>query len=423
MTKTNIQSDFELVLKVGTMAMLSIIMTTLATCNLAYAAETADTSDTDVPQTLSTGEIHTVTSDKIGYDPTDNFPVQKTFIISAYYSPVPGQTKYVTGSYSGDIKLNGGGVHGADGTNVYPGMIAAPKSYPFGTKLDIPGIGTVAVHDRGGAIVHTGERGNAYDRLDVWMGFGDAGLYRALHWGKRTVTAMVYGVNPSIEEKVYLEGYSDTEKNNVTQNIAFDDNKTFEQTPTVQEQPTVSFEKALSYGMVDADVGKMQAALKSLNYYDGEIQSVFDENTLNAVKKFQVSEKIVGDVNDYGAGYVGPKTIKILASKVNIGTVNAASDNFVPQSVFSGDLKPGDNSEDVRKLQLELKKLNLFGADPTGNYGDTTEHAVFKFQQISMLAGDKNSIGAGIFGQKTRTAMNLIIAERERINKLREENA
>ena len=52
----------------------------------------------------------------------------ETFIISAYYSPVVEQMKYVTGSYEGDIYLNGGGVHGADGTPVYPGMIAAPKN-------------------------------------------------------------------------------------------------------------------------------------------------------------------------------------------------------------------------------------------------------------------------------------------------------
>ena len=66
---------------------------------------------------------------------------QQTFIISAYYSPIPGQAKYVTGSYEGDIRLNGSGVNSADGTPVYPGMIAAPSTYAFGTKMNIPGIG------------------------------------------------------------------------------------------------------------------------------------------------------------------------------------------------------------------------------------------------------------------------------------------
>ena len=40
----------------------------------------------------------------------------KTFTISAYYSPLPDQSRYVTGSYEGDIRLNGSGVRSADGT-------------------------------------------------------------------------------------------------------------------------------------------------------------------------------------------------------------------------------------------------------------------------------------------------------------------
>lgn len=35
----------------------------------------------------------------------------KTFIATAYYSPVPGQEKYHTGTYEGDLALNGGGTH------------------------------------------------------------------------------------------------------------------------------------------------------------------------------------------------------------------------------------------------------------------------------------------------------------------------
>ncbi len=64
---------------------------------------------------------------------TPDYYVQN-FIITAYYSPLQGQEHYVTGSYAGDIYLNGNGTNGADGTEVYPGMIAAPKKYAFGTK-------------------------------------------------------------------------------------------------------------------------------------------------------------------------------------------------------------------------------------------------------------------------------------------------
>ena len=90
------------------------------------------------------------------------------FVISGYYSPLPGQDRYATGSYESDIYLNGNGTHGADGTPVYPGMVACPRTrtldngktvgYDFGTKFYIPGIGLTTCHDVGGA----GEEARGY---------------------------------------------------------------------------------------------------------------------------------------------------------------------------------------------------------------------------------------------------------------------
>src|SRR3990167_3854949 len=97
-------------------------------------------------------------------------PYKQTFIVTGYYSPLPGQEHYVTGSYESDVYLNGRGTNGASGSEVFPGMLAAPKSYPFGFKIDIPGVGISEIQDRGGAIVNAGERGHEYDRLDIWMG-------------------------------------------------------------------------------------------------------------------------------------------------------------------------------------------------------------------------------------------------------------
>ncbi|MEI6773785.1 MAG: hypothetical protein WCL18_03010 [bacterium] len=48
------------------------------------------------------------------------------------------------------------------------------------------GVGEIA--DRGGAIVLSGERGQKYDRIDVWMGKGEEGLIRALTFGKKNMT-------------------------------------------------------------------------------------------------------------------------------------------------------------------------------------------------------------------------------------------
>lgn len=112
---------------------------------------------------------------------------QKTFITTAYYSPLPNQEKYYRGSYEADITLNGKGIQASDGTPVFVGMIAAPKGYSFGTKISLDGLGVVSVHDRGGAI----NEGQGYDRIDIWMGYGDEGLKRTLEWGRREITGTI----------------------------------------------------------------------------------------------------------------------------------------------------------------------------------------------------------------------------------------
>lgn len=55
----------------------------------------------------------------------------RTFVVTAYYSPLPDQVRYLRGSYEADIRLNGNGTHGASGKPVYVGMLAAPKHYEF----------------------------------------------------------------------------------------------------------------------------------------------------------------------------------------------------------------------------------------------------------------------------------------------------
>jgi 3D (Asp-Asp-Asp) domain-containing protein len=119
----------------------------------------------------------------------EQVPYEQDFIITAYYSPEPDQCCYVKGSYAADVVLNGEGTHGADGTAVIPGMAAAPKSYAFGTTIILPGIGTVRVHDRGGAI-H--ELPDGAHRLDLWVGKGEEGLARALAFGVQRVRGTIY---------------------------------------------------------------------------------------------------------------------------------------------------------------------------------------------------------------------------------------
>jgi len=59
-------------------------------------------------------------------------------------------------------------------------LIAAPKKYSFGTRMDVPGYGTALVEDRGGAI-----KGNKIDLLFPTH-------QEALNWGRQYLTVKVY---------------------------------------------------------------------------------------------------------------------------------------------------------------------------------------------------------------------------------------
>ena len=115
----------------------------------------------------------------------------REFVVTAYYSPLPDQSFYLKWNFEAEKTLNGEGTHWASGKPVFVGMIAAPKTYDFGTRIDFDGLGVGIVEDRGGAIVKAWERGYSYDRIDIWMGSWEAWLRRAMVWGKRKVTGTI----------------------------------------------------------------------------------------------------------------------------------------------------------------------------------------------------------------------------------------
>ncbi len=348
-----------------------------------------------------------------------SYPYNKTFTITAYYSPIEGQDRYVTGSLESDRRLNGNGTNGADGTEVFPGMIAAPKTIPFGTKMSIPGIGTVSVHDRGGAIVPAGERGEKYDRLDVWMGKGDAGLARALAWGKRDLTVKVYGQDSSVKESVDLSALD----------------KVYFATSTSSKSSPRVFTNDLGYGDEGDDVEIMQKKLIELGYLDHSATGEFLGETHDAVLAFQIDNEIVSSADSFGAGYFGPQTRSTLEKAMNDEDYQKYQKNEKPiitlakadkvdvaaekvqlagngLTFLSQDLEIGSEGQAVIELQTELRKLHFLGITPTGYYGDVTAHAVFKFQQSQGIVSGKDDSGAGRLGPSTRQALSNLVNKR-----------
>lgn len=305
-----------------------------------------------------------------------NGPRVQYFDITAYYSPQPNQQYYVTGSYASDIALNGSGIRGADGTPVYPGMVAAPKIYAFGTKMYIKGIGTVAVHDRGGAIVKAGS-GLQYDRLDIWMGYGDTGLQRALGWGRRVIEVTIYGVDPSIKEEVSFAGVVSAE------------------VPVKKNVKPPMFPEDVWYLSHGAEVVKLQKTLESLGYFSGAVNGFYGEETKAAVYTFQKDHNLFTSDDELGAGHTGP------ATRLNLE--NAFTERK-KSKLPTSQMGRGTQGDDVTKLQEILKNLG-YNVKITGVFDDQTESALYKFQLDQHIVKSKNDSGAGYFGPRTVAAL------------------
>ncbi len=311
----------------------------------------------------------------------------RVFLVSAYYSPLPDQTHYLRGTYEADIRLNGRGTNGADGTAVYAGMIAAPKNYDFGTKIEIPGLGIGTVHDRGGAIIAHQD----YDRIDIWMGHGDEGLARALAWGMRTVEGIIYD-DSSIEDTLDFMSINPAD---------------FAYIPKAKSYTS------LLRGAEGEEVAELQSSLKELGYYNEAITGYFGELTEKAVFDFQVAEGLVGSMESPGAGCYGPKTHSALSKKIAKITQVATEQAKVIKNLFPVGMGEGLESDNVLRLQLVLKDLGYLSDEADGSFDSDTEKAVLDFQLSNNVVTSNQDAGAGYFGPKTHQALVDTLGERK----------
>ena len=323
----------------------------------------------------------------LGYAKTGE---KRLFTVTGYYSPLPGQNFYVTGSYEGDIRLNGHGVRGADGTEVFPGMIAAPYTYEFGTKVCLPGFGCGAVHDRGGAIVQKGERNLArHDRLDLWMGYGEEGLSRALELG-------VW----HIEGELFAPGTSDI---NVGVNF-----KAATPLSKILDLPTwKNFSDNLSLGDRGALVKELQTALGKLGIYnDLEVGGIYNDSVRLAVLDFQLAYLVIPNRTSGGAGIFGPQTRKALSQALYDFDLQEQMLEKWGKFRFEETLSKGKRDLAVWKLQEILIQHEYLDHEPTGYFGNITKQALMAFQKESGLINSFQSSGAGTVGPQTRSYLN-----------------
>ncbi len=320
---------------------------------------------------------------------------ERHFTITGYYSPLPNQDFYITGSYEAEIRLNGRGIQGADGTPVYPGMIAAPKSYPFGTKICIPGWGCGTVHDRGGAIVEKGKRKLArHDRLDLWMGYGEEGLRRALAWGVPSIKCNLYEVGTNIKDSVNFQ---------IPQPLS-----------ELIDLPNLPvFHENLGHTDMGEAVVELQKALKTLGFYSGEADGIFDFDTKEAVFTFQKRYFILDHITDRGAGSFGPKTRQKMTDELHRFNVQQKLKETWESFHFEENIKFKEKSTAALKLQEMLIQEEFLFTAPTGYFGNKTQNALINFQLAHGLIKNRNQLGAGRVGPKTTQKLNELIAAKK----------
>lgn len=301
---------------------------------------------------------------------SEHAPWAQEFIVTAYYSPLPGQCCYVRGGYRADKVLNGEGVRGADGTDVRFGMAAAPASYPFGTVVVLPGIGSFGVHDRGGAIQ---ELEGGVHRLDIWVGYGEEGLARALAFGVRRIQGTVYpveGVQP--KERFAVEAIP----------ASVEGLKPFLVTGgDLLAVSAQAGDRGLSVKMV-------QQALKDLGFFRGGVTGLYGEATERALQAFHDAFRSSEPADHLTAR----SAAMLMAARKRISVVPPVRtwvERGAPQST-------------VRAAQRTLRFFGFYQGRTDGQYDDALSAAILRFQQVKGLVGTAEDPGAGRIGPITR---------------------
>jgi len=302
-------------------------------------------------------------------------PFEQEFLVTAYYSPLPGQCCYVKGGLEADMILNGEGEIAADGTEVYPGMIAAPSRYKFGTRIALPGLGVFEVHDRGGAIQ---ERADGVHRLDIWVGHGEEGLARALSFGLQSFTGTIYPSSGSQPKVSFL----------------------FESLP-------LFFARLNPYKPSDGNflsvrpklgdrgpsVEMLQEHLKTAGYFNRSVTDLFGEETQRGLAAFVRDYQLEEPVD-----HLTEKTAAYLL---------AASYRSDARDPVSGYVDKSAAPSVVIEAQRILRFLGYYKGRTDGEYSDELAGTILKFQQDHGLVGTLNDPGAGRIGPITTEALEL----------------
>ncbi|GAB3702013.1 peptidoglycan-binding protein [Mariniluteicoccus flavus] len=143
------------------------------------------------------------------------------------------------------------------------------------------------------------------------------------------------------------------------------------QAPTSTAPRPVAGPVLFARGTSGDQVREVQARLKQLDWFEGEITGRFDASTAAAVEGFQGKRGLVP------TGAIDRGTLDALRAMTRTPSAAELADRPVAGPALLGRGATGDR---VRDLQARLAQLGWFEGQATGNYGSETARSVTEFQ-------------------------------------------
>ena len=163
--------------------------------------------------------------------------------------------------------------------------------------------------------------------------------------------------------------------------------KLYDKTEVVEGDSQSASGTTLKKGDEGSGVTELQNLLKAAGYFSSECTGYFGSITETALKNYQRDKGLTVD------GLAGERTLASLRDQQGDSGSSVALN-------ASGTLRQGDESDQVKALQLKLKEKGYLTTEATGFFGSATESAVKKFQKDNGLSQD------GVAGPSTLKALN-----------------
>lgn len=338
---------------------------------------------------------------------------KKLYIVTAYYSPLPDQKVYLRWSYEADIKLNWAWIAWASWKKVFPGMLAAPKSYSFGTKIFLEWFWVWEVSDRWWAIISIDNWESKIDRIDIWMWKWEEWLKRALQWGKRKING--YNVSNDTEVSIDLNKFPAPDS----------------AIKSLSKESWILSENVWINSPIEK-IKELQTTLKEMWFYFWDIDWIYSDNLKNWVANYQLKEWLIDSISDMRAWYTWVKTRtsiktnfafykknndeKILLvkqeeerqkklaqakaekkAKVEKEIIKKVDDHIA--SIWTPE--DWETSLEVRNLQKTMKLLWYFDDKDTAIFWEKTKQSIINYQLDKWIIKDESSKNAWIIDNKT----------------------